>query len=223
MDKKAHRWLIINGMLFCIGFSIVFIALGATATALGGFLQQHATVIKYVSGGLIVAFGVIQTGIVRLAFFNREKRFEIKNRAPGIVTSLLMGMAFGFGWTPCIGPVLVSVLLLAAQQASLWQGMGLLAVYSLGMLLPFMLIAVFLRLMTGFLNFMKKHARIVKNHQRGHTDHPRDTDTDRPAVHYFRAVIKRSKEIKNEKNHIGRFDIGFHIHRICGMRRYNRS
>ena len=161
-DKKAHRGLIINGMLFCIGFSIVFITLGASATALGKFLQQNAEIIRYVSGSIIIVFGIIQTGIINFAFLNREKRFEIKNRAPGVFTSLLMGMAFGFGWTPCIGPVLVSVLLLAAQQSSLLKGMGLLAVYSLGLLLPFMFIAVFMRLMTGFLTFMKKHIRAVK-------------------------------------------------------------
>ena len=160
-DKKAHKNLILNGALFCIGFSVVFMALGASATALSRFLLRYAEIIKYASGGLIIFLGIFQTGLINIALLNREKRMEV-NRKPGHLTSVMMGVAFGFGWTPCIGPVLASVLLVAAQQASLLRGVLLLGLYSLGLMLPFMAIAVFMRFMMPFLNFMKKHVKAVK-------------------------------------------------------------
>jgi len=136
-DSKAHRALILNSIAFVAGFSLVFISLGAIATSLGKFLQVHRDIIRKISGILIIFFGLFHSGVIPVSFLNYEKRLQIRADTPGIITSFLIGIGFSFGWSPCIGPVLTSVYIMASQASTVFAGIALLAVYVAGLGLPF--------------------------------------------------------------------------------------
>lgn len=127
---QRRGWLFYNGLSFCLGLSVIFIALGAVATSLGRFLSDHLELICRIAGGLAVLMGVLTLFSGKIPFFNREKRMEV-NRAPGLLTSFLMGMAFAFGWVPCVSAPLASILLLASVSATMWR-----RDLALGMLFP---------------------------------------------------------------------------------------
>ena len=160
-DKKTHRILIWNALLFVLGFTLVFVALGAGASAVGGFLKSIAEPLRIISGILVILLGFFMLDVIPLPFLQREKRFEVGGRS-GPLRSLLLGMAFSFGWTPCIGPVLASVLMMASREALLLRGMWLLFVYSMGLAVPFMVIAIFLRALAGPLKAMRKHTLLIR-------------------------------------------------------------
>ena len=141
---------------FVLGFTAVFVALGASASAVGGFLLQHKTIFEYVAGGVIILFGLYLTGLVRVPFFEREARFAGRMAGGRPASAFLLGAAFAFGWTPCIGPVLGGILTMTATSADVGRGMALLAVYSLGLGVPFLIAAAF----TGF--FLRHMRRIRK-------------------------------------------------------------
>lgn len=143
LQRTPTRATVLHALWFVLGIGVVFIALGATASALGRFLQRNLTTIQIVCGVLVIVMGLFELGALRIHFFLREKRHEV-HRKPAYLTSFLTGIAFSFGWTPCIGPVLTSILVLAARAATLWQGVGYLIIYSLGMGLPFLCIALFI-------------------------------------------------------------------------------
>jgi cytochrome c-type biogenesis protein len=143
-----------HALWFVGGFSLVFMALGATASELGGFLLRYHTWIGRAGGVLILAFGLYLLGVARPAFLMRERRFHVANKPLGYVGSAVVGVAFGAAWTPCIGPILGAILTLAATSASVAQGTGLLAVYALGLAVPFVLTAVLLdRFLVWFQHF----------------------------------------------------------------------
>ncbi len=149
---------------FVLGFTAVFVALGASASAVGGFLLQHKTIFEYVAGGVIIVFGVYLTGLIRIPFFEREARFAGRLAGGKPASAFLLGAAFAFGWTPCIGPVLGGILTLTATSADVGLGVGLLAVYSLGLGVPFLIAAAF----TGFfLRHMRRIRRISRPLQIG--------------------------------------------------------
>jgi cytochrome c-type biogenesis protein len=131
-------------LLFVAGFSIVFTALGAAASGLGGLLLEHRAVIEKVAGAAIVVLGLFVLGLIRPAPLLREERPLLALVRPGPGGALLLGMAFAFGWTPCIGPVLAAILLLAGDQGTVASGAGLLLLYSIGMGIPFVLAALLL-------------------------------------------------------------------------------
>ena len=160
MDRPDSK-LITNGLMFILGFSIVFMLLGATASALGKFLLTNKQVIKIISGIVIILFGVIQTGLIQIGFLNRERRFQYTGHA-SLVSSLVMGAAFGFGWTPCISYTLMPALMIAANQQTVWQGIGLLGIYSLGFAVPFILLSVFIKFALKWIQSIKKHMGIIK-------------------------------------------------------------
>ena len=141
---------------FVLGFTTVFVALGASASAVGGFLLQHKTIFEYVAGGVIIVFGIYLTGLIRIPFFEREMRFAGRIAGGRPASAYLLGAAFAFGWTPCIGPVLGGILTLTATSADVGRGVALLAVYSLGLGVPFLIAAAF----TGF--FLRHMRRIRK-------------------------------------------------------------
>ena len=147
---------------FVLGFSTVFIALGASATALGQLFQSYRSEADFVAGTIIVLFGLHMTGLLKLALLNRDMRF-LANPAKGTpLGAYVLGAAFAFGWTPCIGPILGAILTLSAVTASVSGGVALLSIYSLGLAIPFLLVALF----TGaFLNRMKKLGRIGRTLQ----------------------------------------------------------
>lgn len=161
-DSKAHRALIFNSIAFIAGFSLVFVLLGAVATSLGQFLQAYRDIIRKISAILIIFFGLFHTGLIPVPFLNYEKRLQIKPAAPGVISSFLIGVGFSFGWSPCIGPVLTSVYIMASQVSTVAKGMALLAVYALGLGLPFFLIALGLRFLWKYFEKLYKHMKLVK-------------------------------------------------------------
>lgn len=144
---------IINSLLFIAGFTVVFILLGATATAVGTSLNKYQNILRWVGGVLVIILGVHFTGLINIKFLQIEKRVHLQNRPIGYVGAVLIGMAFAAGWTPCIGPILGSILMVAATQSEISKGVLLLGVYSLGFGIPFLLSAIALN---KFLTTYKK-------------------------------------------------------------------
>ncbi len=147
--------------LFVAGFSTVFVALGASASVIGGVMRAYAHQLGIVAGIAIIIMGRHFLGLTRIAFLMREKRAEM---APpvGLWGAYVMGLAFAFGWTPCIGPILATILAVAAAEATVAKGAGLLAVYSLGLGIPFLVAAFFIEPFAGFLARFKRHIGMVE-------------------------------------------------------------
>lgn len=153
---RARRAVLLHGSLFVLGFSLVFVALGASATFLGAMLRFYSDWVGRIGGVLLVVFGLYLLGVLRLPGAEREWRVQLADRPVGYLGTLLVGVAFGAGWTPCIGPVLGGILTLAATSGSVGQGVGLLAVYSLGLAVPFLLATLLLgRFLAGFGRFRR--------------------------------------------------------------------
>jgi cytochrome c-type biogenesis protein len=142
-DRSGQQALIFASLLFVLGFSTVFILLGAGATGIGQFLREWQDVIAKIAGLVIIAMGLNFLGILRIPFLSMEARFSPEKAAENPFSAYIMGLAFAFGWTPCIGPVLGPILTLAGGQDTVAQGAGLLAVYSAGLGVPFLLAAMF--------------------------------------------------------------------------------
>jgi cytochrome c-type biogenesis protein len=205
-DKAPRGALIVSAIAFVLGFSVVFITFGASASAVGGFLLRNRAALAPIAGALIILFGLHLTGLlakitvkvglvigvalvlagaalamkpgelghsvkpidfyaISLIFLvgpsltrwlNRDVRFQNVGGQPGAVSGFLLGFAFAFGWTPCIGPILASVLAIAATKDTVWQGIGLLACYSAGLAIPFLITAIGIG---GFLKFYQKFRR----------------------------------------------------------------
>jgi cytochrome c-type biogenesis protein len=136
--------------------------LGAAATKLGSYLLRHQHVIRRISGILIIIFGLFHAGFIPIRFLNYEKRLHVQRERQGLLSSLLIGMAFSVGWTPCIGPILTSVLILAANTQTLVSGMLLLAVYALGLGLPFLALAAGIRYLWRYLDILSRHMGMIK-------------------------------------------------------------
>jgi len=151
-----------NSLSFVVGFSIVFVSLGASATAVGRFLLAQRTTFNLVAGLVVIVFGLHLTGLVKIPLLYRQARIETGEPRRGLVGAFLLGFAFAFGWTPCIGPILTAILALAAQRQTVFQGMFLLAIYSAGLAIPFLLTSVglsqFLKIYGGF----RKHLQTVE-------------------------------------------------------------
>lgn len=136
VNRKAT---FMHSMLFVVGFSSIFILLGASASFLGQFLRQYEVWIARIGGLIIIILGLHLAGIFRLAPLMREKRMHIADKPAGYLGTLGVGMAFGAGWTPCIGPILGAILTYGMTQDTMWAGVGLLSVYSLGLAVPFLI------------------------------------------------------------------------------------
>jgi cytochrome c-type biogenesis protein len=133
----ARRKAVIASLAFVLGFSLVFISLGASATALGAYLMERLTVLGKIAGIIIILFGLHMMGVLRIGWLYSEKRVQTQKKPAGFFGAMVVGVAFAFGWTPCIGPILAAILAVAAAQESVGQGVKLLAVYSLGLGIPF--------------------------------------------------------------------------------------
>jgi cytochrome c-type biogenesis protein len=137
-----RRAALVHALLFVLGFTLIFVTLGASATVLGRLLLAYRTWITRLGGALIVLFGLYLLGVVRVGAFDRERRVHLANKPVGYLGSVLVGIAFGAGWTPCLGPILGAILTYTAAAADLSRGLPLLLAYSLGLALPFLLAAV---------------------------------------------------------------------------------
>lgn len=141
-DKTIRRKILISALLFVAGFSLIFIALGAGASSISSILKSYQDILSKISGGFIVLLGLHVFGILKLSFLYREFRLNHEiDEARSVITPFLLGIAFGFGWTPCIGPLLASILTIAANQETVGQGMILLSLYAAGMGIPFLIAA----------------------------------------------------------------------------------
>jgi cytochrome c-type biogenesis protein len=140
--EGRRRVALLHALLFVAGFSLVFILLGASATALGRALNYYQVWLQRIGGVLIIVFGLVCLGVIKAGWLTQERRVHLEQKPVGFLGSVLVGMAFGAGWTPCIGPVLGAILGLAATSADLSRGMLLLAVYSAGLAVPFLVAAV---------------------------------------------------------------------------------
>jgi cytochrome c-type biogenesis protein len=153
-----RRAALLHALLFVAGFSLVFVLLGASATALGRALNYYQIWLQRVGGVLIIIFGFLCLGVFKVGVLNQERRVHLEHKPVGYLGSALAGVAFGAGWTPCIGPVLGAILGLAATTSDVSRGMQLLAVYSAGLALPFLIAAVavesFLDWFQGFRRYL---------------------------------------------------------------------
>ncbi len=155
--------VLIKTILFSIGFSVVFIILGATASAIGNILLFLSNELRIAAGIIIILFSLQMLGVLNLNFLNQEKRLETKSYKDNYAFPLVVGAAFAFGWTPCIGPVLGSILALSATQASIGAGVLLLSFYSLGLAIPFILSGYYMsRFLTTRKDFNKYYGRVTK-------------------------------------------------------------
>ncbi|OUR79243.1 cytochrome C biogenesis protein [Alphaproteobacteria bacterium 46_93_T64] len=161
-QKKASALnvkVILMALIFVLGFSTVFVLLGAGASVINRILIQHLDILSQIAGGVIVIFGVHMTGIIRIPLLYREARFNDIDKPQNWLGAYVIGLAFGFGWTPCIGPILGTILALAASDSSMSHGVGLLSVYALGLGIPFMIAAFAIN---PFLRFMRHFKRYFK-------------------------------------------------------------
>jgi cytochrome c-type biogenesis protein len=158
----VRRKAMLHALAFIAAFTLVFVLLGASATLVGSFLQEHIGAVRKVGGALIVLFGVHVTGLVPLHFLMGEKRVQLHQKPAGYVGSFLVGIAFAAGWTPCIGPILASILMVAATEGSIMQGIILLLLYSLGLGIPFFLSALAMHKFMSVFNRFKKFIRVFE-------------------------------------------------------------
>jgi cytochrome c-type biogenesis protein len=161
-SKKVRTKTIIHSLLFIAGFTFVFMALGASATYIGGFLQERMDLIRKIGGLLIIVFGIHVTGLVNLSVLLGDRRIRLNKKPAGYAGSVLVGIAFAAGWTPCIGPILASILMIAATEEKVYQGMLLLFSYSLGLGTPFFISSLAMHKFLVLFNRFKKLIRIFE-------------------------------------------------------------
>lgn len=158
----ARRRVVIASAAFVAGFSTVFVLLGATASALGQMVRQYMDILAYAAGIAIILMGLHFLGVYRIPLLYREARVEVKRKPAGPPGAYLMGLAFGFGWTPCIGPVLAAILAVAGSRSTVGEGAGLLAVYSLGLGIPFLAAALFAGPFMRMMSRFRRHMGLVE-------------------------------------------------------------
>jgi cytochrome c-type biogenesis protein len=154
----SRRRLLFTSLAFVAGFSLVFIALGASASAIGEFLMSRLPLLGKVAGVLIIIFGMHTMGVFRLRWLDTEKRVQTQRKPAGLMGAMLVGIAFAFGWTPCIGPILGTILVLAGRKETISEGIALLTVYSAGLGIPFLLTSLAVN------RFFSASARIRKHY-----------------------------------------------------------
>lgn len=154
----AQRRLVIQAMAFALGVTSIFVLLGMGATALGQAFAQWKNQLAYVAAGVLFLFGLHFLGVLRIPFLYREARIETSAKPAGVVGAYIMGLAFGFGWTPCVGPALAAILMVASGMGDIWQGGLLLLVYGLAMTAPFVVAALFAG---PFLRWMARNRRYM--------------------------------------------------------------
>ena len=159
----GRRWAIMADILaFVLGFSVVFIILGASATAVGSFLLSKMSLLSKIAGVLVIVLGLHMIGVFKLSALYKEKRFHAESKRVGVIGSFLIGVAFAFGWSPCIGPILGGILAYASTQETVGQGMVLLAFYSAGLGVPFIIAGLSMNAFFRFTGRFKRHFRAVE-------------------------------------------------------------
>lgn len=160
-SKQGVKSILPNAILFILGFSAVFVILGASATFLGSALFAKQRIIRIIGGIIVILFGLHISGLLNIRFLQAEKKLHLKNKPVNIPGSFLVGVAFGFGWTPCVGPILGSILILAATKETVAQGILLLSFYSLGLALPFLMVAIGIGWTLMVFSKIKRYFRVI--------------------------------------------------------------
>jgi cytochrome c-type biogenesis protein len=156
------RRVFVSALAFVIGFATIFIAMGASASALNRLIIENIDIIGKIAGSVIVLFGLHYMGLLKIPLLYREARFRTRDNSTGLVGAYVLGMAFAFGWTPCIGPILATILAVAASRDDLGYGISLLATYALGLGIPFLLAALAVRPFMRFMQRFRQHLRKVE-------------------------------------------------------------
>src|SRR5260221_483956 len=160
-EPAVRRETVIGALLFVLGFTTVFVALGASASAIGGLIRLYSDIFAKVAGIAIIVMGLHFLGVFRIAWLLREKRVAVA-KPVGLWGAYVMGLAFAFGWTPCIGPILAAILAIAASETTVAKGASLLAVYSLGLGIPFIIAAFAIEPFAGFLSRFRNYLHRVE-------------------------------------------------------------
>lgn len=159
---RGRQRAVISALFFVLGLSTVFLILGFTASAFGAFFLQNQTLFAQVSGVVVIIFGLHFLNVFRIPFLDQEARLDVGDRGGSSFGAYVLGLAFAFGWTPCIGPQLGAILSLAASEASVARGTVLLGVYAVGLGVPFLLAAMFITRAMGVMNRIKRHMALIE-------------------------------------------------------------
>ncbi|MCR9235696.1 MAG: cytochrome c biogenesis protein CcdA [Alphaproteobacteria bacterium] len=162
LSRARSRQVVLSAFSFVLGFTTVFVLLGAAASVAGQFIARNSGTLSIVAGIVIIIMGLHFLGVFRIGFLYREARIQVERKQPGYMGGYVMGLAFAFGWTPCIGPVLAAILAVAGSEDTVAKGAGLLAVYSMGLGIPFVLAALFARPFMEWMAKFKRHLRTVE-------------------------------------------------------------
>jgi cytochrome c-type biogenesis protein len=157
----ARTRVLVHSVAFILGFSVVFVSLGASFSAAGQFLLDYREWIRIAGGLLIVVFGLYIAGILRIGIFGRTQQLQVQSKPAGLLGSFLVGLTFAIGWTPCVGPILGSILTLASNDKTVGQGVTLLLFYSAGLGIPFMATGLAFGRLAGALNWVKRHSTVI--------------------------------------------------------------
>jgi cytochrome c-type biogenesis protein len=158
-SAQIRKKVFISTLAFVSGFSVLFIALGGLAASFGGLFGQHKDIIRIIGGVIIIILGIHLTGIFRIRFLDVDKRVHLQKKPLHFFGTFIVGMAFGAGWSSCTGPMLGSIIAMAATQETVWQGMALLSLYTFGLALPFLIISFFINYL---LAFMRRASKAIK-------------------------------------------------------------
>src|ERR1051326_8876827 len=161
-DSSLFRTVLMNSILFIVGFSITFILLGASATWIGQVLASRMRLFGQLAGLVLIVFGIHLTGLIKINALYKDKRFHNVQKPRGMLGALVLGLAFAFGWTPCIGPILAGILTIASTKQTVTEGMVLLGVYSAGLGIPCLLTSLALNQFLAFYGRFKKHFHAVE-------------------------------------------------------------
>ena len=161
-DKKTLGKSVLNSLFFVLGFSLIFILLGASFSYVGSFVGGKRDIIRWAGGIIVIIFGLHVAGVFTIPFLNFQKKIQAGKSSLNYAGAFLVGITFAVGWTPCVGPILSSILILASAQGTLYKGVILLAIYSLGIGIPFIITAVFINWALSFFNKIKKYYRVIE-------------------------------------------------------------
>jgi cytochrome c-type biogenesis protein len=158
ITAETRRRILLHSMAFIIGFSVIFVALGASFSAAGQFLLDYRDWIRVVGGSLIIVFGLYIAGVLRIGFFGRYQQIQLRQKPAGYLGTFIVGVTFAIGWTPCVGPILGAILSLAGTAETVQRGIGLLVAYSMGLGVPFLMSSLALG---AFLRFFKRYRPFI--------------------------------------------------------------
>lgn len=159
--ENDKRKTAVNALGFILGFSIIFVLLGAFAGVLGGLLKEYETIVNIITGAIVVLLGLNFTGIIRIGFLNGTKKLQVQIQKIHFATSLVFGMVFAIGYTPCVGAFLGSALMMASQEGTMSAGILMLVLYSAGLGIPFFISAMLIDRLKATFNVIKRHYRVI--------------------------------------------------------------